>query len=164
MARFFKTRLPGVGKIPDRVRFEVQLTPAEQKQYGVKMGEGNKKVLSAQEYCELYAKVFGHPPADAALLHGKLKSETRVKLEAERTKLAEKLDRLDAQVQKTVTAEEASKVGLMDTSPPATPAAESLVEPEIPSEPMVEPDVVKPKRVARKKAAHKRKKSKAKKK
>lgn len=161
MARFFKTRLPGVKKTPDRVKYEVQLTPEEQKEHGVKMGEGNKRVVTAQEYCELYAKFFGRSPADAALLQGKLKSKTRAELEAERTKLQTSLDRLNAQMQKTVTAEEASKVPLMKIKPPAPPAPETPTEPEAPPEPPV--DFVKPRKITKTKP-RKRKKSKARKK
>lgn len=158
MARFFKTRLPGVGKTPDRVKYEVQLTPEEQKEFGVKMGEGNRKVVTAQEYCELYAKFFSRSPADAALLQGKLKSQTRAELEAERAKLQERLDRLNAQMQKTVTAEEASKVPLMEIPPPAP---ETSAEPEAPPKTPAEPEMVKPKKVHRK---HKKSKAKKKKK
>lgn len=162
MARFFKTKLPGVGKkTPDRVKYEVQLTPEEQKEYGVKMGEGNKRVVTAQEYCELYAKFFGHSPADAALLQGKLKPKTRAELEAERAKLQENLDRLNAQMQKTVTAEEASKVPLMKIGPQAPSAPETPTEPEAPSKAPAKPEMVKPKKVPRK---HKKSKVRKKKK
>lgn len=157
MARFFKTRLPGVGKkTPDRVRYEVQLTPQEQEEYGVKMGEGNKRVVTAQEYCDLYAKCFGRSPADVALLQGKLKPKTRAELEAERAKLQERLDRLNAQMQKTVTADEASKVPLMNVPPPVP---ETPAEPETPPKASAKSGMVKPKKVPRK-----RKKSKARKK
>ncbi|MBA7600919.1 hypothetical protein ES703_07982 [subsurface metagenome] len=151
MARFFKFKLPGTKEIPPRVKYEVQLTPEEQKEYGVKMGEGNKRVVTAQEYCELYARFFGHSPADAALLQGKLKSKTRAELEAERAKLQERLDRLNAQMQKTVTADEAAKVPLMNIPPPA--------EPETPPKAPAKEEMVKPK-----KGSRKHKKSKARKK
>lgn len=166
MARFFKTKLPGVGKMPDRVKYEVQLTPEEQEEFGVKMGEGNKRVLTAQEYCDLYAKVFHRSPADAALLQGKLKPKTRAELEAERAKLQERLDRLNVQMQKTVTAEEAAKVPLMNTGPQAPSAPETPTEPEAPPKAPAKPEMVKPKKVPRKpkKVPRKHKKSKVRKK
>jgi len=137
MARFYKIRSPGLREVngktvtEDHIQFSVQLTPEEQKKYGVKVGEGNKKVLSAQEYYDLHLRILGYPPADAELLEGELRSQTRTELKTERARLQERLDELNAKMQRTITDKEAPKVQTI----------------EIPSTPSIPPAPVKPLKV-----------------